>query len=397
MNGSLLGKSLDLLQTLVEFDTRSQLSNLELIAFVRNYLVNLGIESSLTYDASGEKANLFATIGSRDRPGLCLSGHTDVVPVDDQPWIVEPFALTRRGDRVLGRGTTDMKGFLAAALASVPHFIAQCREMPIHLAFSYDEELGCRGVCSLLRELANKPFKPLACIIGEPSGMHVAVAHKGKRAYRCCVKGLAGHSALSHLGVNAVEFAAELATFLRRTARDLSTCGQLDERFEPPYSTIHIGKLNGGIALNVIPDYAELEFEIRNLPGDNPERIMRAVHSYAERELVHAMREIAPETGIEWRELADYPALAAEPGSAWLRDLACDLIGDATLHTLSFGTEGGLFQAIGIPTIVCGPGSIEQAHKANEYVELEQLERCLNFLSKLAEQYPSRVGEFTNR
>jgi acetylornithine deacetylase len=393
MKDSLLGKTLELLKPLVEFDTRSKLPNLELIAFVRNYLAGFGIESSLSYDARGEKANLYATIGPRDRSGLCLSGHTDVVAADGQPWTAEPFALTRRGDRVLGRGTADMKGFLAAVLANVPHFIAHCRQMPIHLAFSYDEEIGCRGVRDLISELTSMPFKPLACVVGEPSSMHVAIAHKGKRAYQCCVKGRTGHSALTHRGVNAVEFAAELATYLRRVGCDLSTSGQRDERFKPPYSTIHIGKLNGGTALNVIPDYAELEFEIRNLPGDDADRIVRKVHSYAERILVQAMREIAPESGIEWRQLADYPALAPEMDSTWLRDLACDLTGDASLHALSFGTEGGLFQAIGIPTIVCGPGSIEQAHKADEYLELEQLERCLDFLPKLVEQYPSRAGK----
>lgn len=396
MNHSLLGKTLNLLEALVAFDTRSELSNLELIAFVRDYLASFGIESLLTYDARGEKANLYATIGSSDRPGLCLSGHTDVVPADGQPWTVEPFALTRRGERVLGRGTADMKGFLAAVLASVPHFIARCQQAPIHLAFSYDEEVGCRGVRGLLSELAKMPFKPLACVIGEPSGMHVAVAHKGKRAYQCRVKGLAGHSALTHRGVNAVEFAVELATFLRCIARDRSLCGQLDERFEPPHSTIHIGRFNGGTVLNVIPDHAEIEFEIRNLPGDDPDRILSAVRSYAERELVQAMRAVAPEAGITWRELSDYPALSPDVGSAWLRDLACELTGDASLHALSFGTEGGLFQAIGIPAIVCGPGSIEQAHKADEYLELEQLERCLEFLSRLAEQFPSRAGELVH-
>jgi acetylornithine deacetylase len=394
MTHPLLGKTLDLLQILVEFDTRSKRSNLELIAFVRSYLGSFDIESSLTYDAHGEKANLYATIGPGDRSGLCLSGHTDVVPADSQPWTVEPFVLTRRGDRVLGRGTADMKRFLAAVLASVPHFIAQCRRMPIHLVFSYDEEVGCSGVRGVLDGLAGMPFKPLSCVIGEPSNMQVAVAHKGKRAYRCCIRGLAGHSALTHLGVNALEFAVELATFLRQTARDLSTHGPFDQRFEPQCSTIHIGKLNGGISLNVIPDHAEIEFEIRYLPGEDPSRILRAVHSYAELELVPAMRKIAPETGIEWHELAGYPALAEQPGSAWLRDLAPDLTGDASFHTLSFGTEGGLFQAIGIPAIVCGPGSIAQAHKADEYVELAQLECCLDFLSNLAEQYPSRIGQF---
>ena len=394
MNHPLFGKTLNLLQSLVEFDTGSNLSNLKLIAFVQEYLTSFCVESSLFNNRSGEKANLYATIGPSDRSGLCLSGHTDVVPATGQPWTVEPFALTWRGKRVLGRGTADMKGFLASVLANVPNFIAQCRHIPIHLAFSYDEEAGCRGVRGLLSEMASMPFKPLACVIGEPTGMQVAVAHKGKQAYRCCVKGLAGHSALIDRGVNAVEFAAELATFLRRKARDLCTMGHLDERFEPPYSTIHVGKLNGGTALNVIPDHAEIEFEIRNLPGDDPDQIVSSVRSYAELELVEEMRRIAPEAGIEWVELAKYPALAEEPGSTWLRDLACDLTGDPSFHALSFGTEGGLFQEIGIPTIVCGPGSIEQAHKADEYVELEQMVRCLDFLSKLAEQCSRPIAEF---
>ncbi|MDE1181818.1 M20/M25/M40 family metallo-hydrolase [Paraburkholderia sp.] len=213
--------------------------------------------------------------------------------------------------------------------------------------------------------------------------MQVAVANKGKRAYECCVKGLAGHSALTHLGVNAADFAAELVTFLRRTARDLKTYGELDHDFDPPYSTVHTGKINGGIALNVIPDHAEVEFEIRNLPADNPSAIVSSVRTYADRELVPQMRETYEDSAIEWRELVDYPALADQPDAAWLRELACAAAGNDAVRTLSFGTEGGLFQAIGIPTVVCGPGSIEQGHKADEYVELDQLSKCLAFMDRL--------------
>ncbi len=396
MGNSLLVKTLDLLKTLVEFDTRSEVSNLELIAFVRNYLAGLGVESFLIYAPDGERANLFATIGPSERRGLCLSGHTDVVPADPRQWTVEPFTLTSCGDRVMGRGTADMKGFLASVLARVPYFIQQRREMPIHLAFSYDEEIGCRGVRNLLAELSDAPFKPLACVIGEPTGMRVAVSHKGKRSCRCRVQGLTGHSALPHLGVNAVEFAVELATFLRRTGQAIATRGIFDDRFDPPYSTLHIGKLSGGIALNVIPNYAELEFEIRHLPNDDPDPIIRSVQLFAESELVQTMQRVGSETGIVWEELTSYPALADVPGAAWLRQLACDLTGDSTLHTLSFGTEGGLFQEAGIPTIVCGPGSIAQAHKADEYLELEQLERCLSFLSNIPVQFPNSLGELTN-
>lgn len=396
MPHSRLETALSLLRTLVEFDTRSSRSNLDLIAFVRDYLAGFGVEASLNYSTSNDKANLYATIGPRDRAGLCLSGHTDVVPADGQPWTVPPFALTRQDDRVLGRGTADMKGYLACVLATVPYFVEHCRTLPIHLAFSYDEEVGCRGVRGLLDELSHAPFKPLACIIGEPTSMQVAIAHKGKRAYRCCFKGLAGHSALTHLGVNAVDFAAEFVTYLRRASHALRDHGHHDARFEPPYSTVHTGKLHGGIALNVIPDRAEVEFEVRNLPGDVIEDIVLAARRFSEDELERDMHAVAANTGIEWQELVDYPALAADPAADWLREMACELTGDNALRTLSFGTEGGLFQGIGIPTIVCGPGSIEQGHKADEYVEIGQLERCLGFLEKLAAQFPMRVPGFAS-
>jgi acetylornithine deacetylase len=385
----LLDTTVDLLATLVSFDTRSSESNLQLIEFVQRYLGEHGIESSLVYDETRSKANLFATIGPRDRAGICLSGHTDVVPAAGQPWTVPPFELTRRDDRVLGRGTADMKGFIAAVLACVPSFIQSRSEVPIHLAFSYDEEVGCRGVRGLLSELAAAPVKPLACIIGEPTSMQVAVAHKGKRAYRCCVTGLAGHSALTHLGVNAADFAAEMVTFLRRTAKDLRTHGKLDHDFDPPYTTVHTGKISGGIALNVIPDHAEVEFEIRNLPAENPAAIVQSLRTYADVELVGEMRKTSDASGIEWQQLVDYPALADEPAAAWLKDLATAAAGNSEVRTLAFGTEGGLFQAIGIPTVVCGPGSIEQGHKADEFVTFEQLSRCLDFMDALT----ARIAE----
>jgi acetylornithine deacetylase len=384
MTHSVLDSTLDLLERLIAFDTRSSESNLALIEFVQSYLNGYGVRSTLVYDATQTKANLFATIGPPDRPGICLSGHTDVVPASGQPWTVPPFELTRAADRVYGRGTADMKGFIAVVLASVPRFIRSCIETPIHLAFSYDEEIGCVGVRGLLSQIAAAPVKPMACIIGEPTSMQVAVAHKGKRAYRCCVKGLAGHSALTHLGVNAADFAAELVTFLRRTAHGLRTDGKRDDQFDPPYTTVHTGKLNGGIALNVIPDYAEVEFEIRNLPSENPSSIVNSVQAYAENELVCEMRATAKESDIEWQQLVDYPGLADEPAAAWLKELACKAAGDDSVRALAFGTEGGLFQAIGIPTVVCGPGSIEQGHKADEYVEIDQLTRCIDFMDALA-------------
>ncbi|WP_174362659.1 acetylornithine deacetylase [uncultured Caballeronia sp.] len=392
MKHALLDTTLDLLNDLIAFDTRSSESNLKLIEYVQRYLSRHGVESSLVFDETGRKANLYATIGPKDVAGLCFSGHTDVVPAAGQPWTVPPFEMTRGSDRVFGRGTADMKGFIAAVLASVPHFVATCKDVPVHLAFSYDEEVGCRGVRGLLRELAAAPVKPLACIIGEPTSMQVAVAHKGKKAYRCCVKGLAGHSALTHLGVNAVDFAAELVTFLRRTQRDLRTKATLDHDFDPPYTTIHTGRFTGGIALNVIPDHAQVEFEIRNLPADNADAIVQTITHYADTELVGAMRETFGESDIDWEQLVDYPALSDWAAAGWLRDLACAAAGRDDVRTLAFGTEGGLFQSIGTPTVVCGPGSIEQGHKADEYVELEQLSKCLTFLGNLSTSLPGTVS-----
>lgn len=385
MTHPLLERAVDLLGKLVAFDTRSSESNLSLIEFVQADLRKQGVTSSLTCDATGKKANLYATIGASDRAGICLSGHTDVVPVAGQPWTVPPFQLTRAIDRVYGRGTADMKGFLACVLASVPYFIEHHGDIPIHLAFSYDEEVGCIGVRGLLRELEAARVKPLACVIGEPTGMRVAVAHKGKRAYRCCVRGLAGHSALPQLGVNAVDFAAEIVTYLRRAASSLRERGVRDALFEPPYSTLHTGRLVGGTAVNVIPDQAEIDFEIRSLPGDDPEHVIAETQAYAAG-LVAEMRKIHAESGIDWSELTAYPALTDQASARWLRDLVCDLVGDHSVCTLPFGSEGGLFQAIGIPTVVCGPGSIEQGHKADEYVMLEQLVRCLDFMQALCER-----------
>jgi len=381
-----LAPALEILERLIAFDTRSSESNLPLIEYVRGVLHGYGIEATLVHDATGTKANLFATIGPQDRGGLCLSGHTDVVPAGGQPWTVPAFAMTRAADRVLGRGVADMKGFLAVVLAMVPRFIEASRHTPVHLAFSYDEEVGCLGVRGLLSQLADAAVKPLACIIGEPTSMQVAVAHKGKRAYRCCVEGLAGHSALTHLGVNAADFAAEFVAYLRRTARDLRERGMHDAAFEPPYTTVHTGRISGGIALNVIPDHAEVEFEVRNLPGDDPGALIDAGRAYTERTLVPEMRAVHAGAAIEWHPLVDYPALADQPASAWLTHLVCAAAGNAKTRTVSFGTEGGLFQAIGVPTVVCGPGSIEQAHKADEYVTLAQLSQCLDFMDALAER-----------
>ena len=389
MDHPLLAPTLDILEALIAFDTRSSESNLPLIHWVRDYLQGLGVTSTLVPDATGQKANLYATIAAtdeaRNKAGLCFSGHTDVVPVAGQPWTVPAFTMTRRDDHVLGRGVADMKGFLAVALALVPYFKEHCATTPIHLAFSYDEEVGCIGVRGLLTQLAASPVKPLACVIGEPTLMQVATAHKGKRAYRCKVHGLAGHSSLTHLGVNAADYAAELTVHLRAKALALKR-GPQDPAFDPPYSTVHTGRIAGGIALNVIPDKAEVEFEVRNLPQDDPATVIDAARAYAEQTLVPEMQAVNAASGIEWQELLNYPALADQPAAAWLKKLVCTAAGNDVTRTVSFGTEGGLYQAIGVPSVVCGPGSIEQAHKADEFVTLTQLSQALNFMQALAQR-----------
>lgn len=385
-------QTVELLRSLVQFDTTTAQSNLGLIDFVVDWLRGHGITSTLVHDETGRKANLYATIGRPDRPGICLSGHSDVVPVTGQDWHTDPFQLVEREGRLYGRGTADMKGFLAAMLASVPVFLEYGGGIPIHLAISYDEEIGCVGVRRLLEQLTRSQVRPLACIIGEPTSMRLAVAHKGKRAWRCCVRGRAGHSALTHLGVNAVEYGAELVAHLREVGRQLRLGEGHDPRFEPPYTTVHTGRIEGGIALNVIPETCRIDFEMRNLPGDDPQALFDQVRAYARDRLEPEMRAVDPAAGFDWQDLAAYPALERTPGGDWLRQLAGDLLGNHETRTLSFGTEGGLFQAIGIPAIVCGPGSMDQGHKADEFVDRSQLQACLDFLRRLVEVMARDAG-----
>jgi acetylornithine deacetylase len=276
-----------------------------------------------------------------------------------------------------------MKGFLACVLAAVPHFVEHATNTPIHIAISYDEEIGCVGVRSLIEELARDTAKPIGCIIGEPTGMRIAAAHKGKSAYRCCVKGLAGHSATPHLGVNAIEYAAELVSFLRSNARALQSDGAADPRYDPPYSTVQTGKITGGVAVNVVPDHCEFDFEIRELPGEDGARLVDALRRFATGTLLPEMKRVAPDAAIELEPLAAYPGLRDDASSSALKTLCGGLLDDKGEMTLSFGTEGGLFQSIDIPTIVCGPGLISRAHKADEFVTLDELRACTSFLERL--------------
>lgn len=376
--------SRDLLDKLISFATVSRDSNLALIEFVRDYLAQFDIESELFYNAERTKANLFATIGPRDRGGIVLSGHTDVVPVDGQPWTVDPFRLTEKDGRLYGRGTADMKGFLASVLAAVPMLIERELRLPVHLAFSYDEEVGCLGVRPMLAQLEKRAHKPVLCLIGEPTSLKPVLGHKGKLAMRCQVKGAPCHSAYAPYGVNAIQYAARLINRLEEIGERLAQPEHHDERFDPPYSTVQTGVIKGGRALNIVPAECEFDFEVRALPGFEASTVARDLQAYAQAELLPKMRAIEPETDVRLEALSAYPGLATSPESEAARLVAL-LSGSSEFGTVAFGTEGGLFDQAGIPTVVCGPGSMDQGHKPDEYVTLEQLHDCDAMLIRLAD------------
>ncbi|MDN7143372.1 acetylornithine deacetylase [Pseudomonas sp. JQ170] len=379
-----------LLEKLVAFPTVSRDSNLELIHFIRDYLSALGVDSELLHNQEGSKANLLASIGPLERSGIVLSGHTDVVPVDGQAWSVDPFRLTEREGRLYGRGTADMKGFIACVLAAVPTLLAQPLQTPVHLAFSYDEEVGCLGVHSLLSRLASRPVKPRLCLIGEPTELRPVLGHKGKLAMRCQVRGAACHSAYAPYGVNAIEYAAKLIGRLGDIGTRLTQVR--DERFDPPYSTVQTGVITGGRALNIVPAECRFDFEIRALPGFDAQTVADELKQFAACELVPRMRSVVADTGVEFEPLSSYPGLVTSADSSAAR-LIAELSGSSEFSTVAFGTEGGLFDQVGIPTVVCGPGSMDQGHKPDEFVTIEQLQRCDELLARLVVHVASHASE----
>jgi acetylornithine deacetylase len=377
-----MSNSLDLLKTLVAFDTTSRESNLHLIEFVRDYLERFDVPCELIYNEPRSKANLFATIGPADRPGIVLSGHTDVVPVDGQPWTVAPFELTERDGKLYGRGTADMKGYIACVLALVPSLVNATLRLPVHIALSYDEEVGCLGVRSLLSELEKRPVKPMLCIIGEPTELKPVLGHKGKLAMRCDVHGEACHSAYAPLGVNAIEYAAELIGELGRIGNRLKAPEHHDARFDPPFSTVQTGVISGGKALNIVPADCRFDFEIRALPSHDPNEVAQELKAYAEQQVLRRMRAVSEQSEIRFSELSAYPGLATDAHSEAAEMIAA-FCGSRAFGTVAFGTEGGLFNAAGIPTVVCGPGSMDQGHKPDEFVSLEQLTACDAMLHRM--------------
>jgi acetylornithine deacetylase len=374
--------ALQLIQTLVRMNTVSQRSNLALIDFVQSELKKLGVASRLTFNAGKTKANLFATLGEGKTAGLILSGHTDTVPWDGQAWTHEPLSAAIEDGRLYGRGSCDMKGFIGMALAHAADFLNSAAPFAIHLALSYDEEIGCLGVKSLIADMKDAGVKPLACIVGEPTNMVPATAHKGVYRYQCCVRGREAHSSLTPQSVNAIEMAARVVGKVHDMAEGFEANEPRHEGFDVPFSTASVGQFHGGIAGNVVPRDAQFRYEFRNLPGADALGMQQKVVAYAG-QLQVAMQKIAPEAGFSFETICEVPAFLGSAQEPVTR-LAQRLAGEKKTTLVAFGTEAGLFQSAGIPTVVCGPGSIAQAHQSDEFVTLEQLARCESFMRALA-------------
>jgi acetylornithine deacetylase len=372
-----------LLSDLVGFNTVSDRSNLELIVYIENYLATFGISGRRLVDETGQKASLWVTIGPQNRPGIVLSGHTDVVPVERQSWTSDPFTMIERQGRYYGRGTTDMKGFVAVCLAMVPEIRAADLKMPIHFAISYDEEVGCVGVRPMLREISKASVKPLGCFVGEPTQMQIIIGHKGKHGVRATFRGKSCHSSLAPDGVNAVEHAADLITEVRRRAALLAKEGTRDELYDVVHTTLLTSVAQGGTALNIVPDECVLEFEARGLGMHESKEVTDAIVAWAKAEIEPRMRARDPGCGVTFEEILEYPALDMKPDHP-LISLAKRLSGRNSHGKVSFGTEAALFVSIAdIPTVVIGPGSIEQAHKPDEFVETAELSNCAGFIERL--------------
>lgn len=375
-------RALTLAQDLVRMNTVSANSNLELIHYVRDALRALGVASRLTFNADRTKANLFATLGEGKPAGVILSGHTDTVPWDGQAWTVNPLSATVRDDRLFGRGSADMKGFIALALAHAQAFLDSDAPFAIHFAFSYDEEVGCFGVRELIADLREAGIRPLACIIGEPTGMVPAIAHKGVYRYRCCVRGKEAHSSLTPSSVNAIEMAARVIGRIRDMAEGFERDEPRYEGFDVPYSTASVGQFHGGIADNVVPRDAEFRYEFRDLPTADVRAMQQAVLEQA-RALEPAMQRVAPDAGFRFDPICEVPSFLGSADDPVTR-MALRLSGEERTTLVAFGTEAGLFKNAGIPTVVCGPGFITQAHQPDEFVSLDQLARCEAFMRGLA-------------
>lgn len=373
------------LSRLIAFDTTSRHSNLALIHDCADYLESLGLKPWLSHNADQSKANLFATIAAADgstEGGLILSGHTDVVPTDGQAWQSDPYRADIREGRLYGRGSADMKGFIAAVLAAAPAMVQAELKRPLHIALSYDEEIGCLGAPVMIAELQKRGLTPEHCIVGEPTSMRMVVAHKGIHTFRCAVHGKAAHSSLTPQGVNAIEYAAKLIVFINELAGRLKARHDTDPDYDVPFSTLSVNTIAGGIAGNIVPQLCEFEFDYRNLPHMSPADITAPIEAHIREVLQPQMQAVDAACRIDMRHGENVPAMP-EAEAALLHDLITQLVQDSSRLKVAYATEGGQFQQAGIATVICGPGNIEQAHKADEFVELSQLARCDAFLHKL--------------
>ena len=383
--------ALPLIEKWVAFASVSRDSNLPLIEWTRELLVAQGAVCRLTYDDTGKKANLWATLAAHDGEtpvgGLVLSGHTDVVPVDGQPWDTDPFVAQVIGDKLYGRGVADMKGFGATVLMMVPELVRRQLRHPVHLAFSYDEEVGCIGVRRLIADMIDQGFRPAGCIVGEPTGMQVVIAHKGKHAYRTSVRGFEAHSSRTPQGANAVEFACEFVAKLKSMQRRLAAEGPFDPQFDVPFTTIHTGVISGGTALNIIPRDCHVTWEIRHHHLNSPLALFHEAKTFAE-SLLPEMQAVSPDTGVTHKQLSVLPGFATEASSeiAQLCYRCGELDPGVGAGKVSYGTEAALFHQVGVPTIVCGPGHIAQGHQPNEWISLAQLAWCERFMHRLADE-----------
>ncbi len=375
----------ELLARLVGFDTTSRNSNLALIEFVRAHLDGHGVPYRVSTDADGRKANIHAIIGPHEAGGIALSGHVDTVPVDGQHWSGNPFELRREAGRLYARGACDMKGFVAACLAAVPSLQARRLRSPLHLFITYDEEVGCFGAQRLIEDLAESGQKPALCIVGEPSGMQPILAHKGKLNLHVRVRGKPGHSSQPAQGVNAVHAAAEAIAYVAAEARRFAAEGPFEDGFDPPHTTIHAGTVQGGTILNIIPERAEFVMEWRNIPADNCLEEMERLRAHIARNIEPAMKTVSPDAGFSYEVLSDMPGMSLPPDHELLA-LVRQITGSNSTGKVSYGTEGGFYQASGIPTIICGPGHIAQAHQPDEWVAESELAACDAFIRELGDR-----------
>jgi len=377
--------TLELLDRLIAFPTVSRDSNRDLIEFVRKFLAQRGIGSHLYLAEDGRKANLFATIGPTDKPGVMLSGHTDVVPVEGQNWSRDPFHMTLSDGKAYGRGAADMKGFLACALLLADRAARESLATPIHLAFSHDEEVGCIGVRSMIDGLAVSAVQPRFTIVGEPTSMRIATGHKGKIAARATCCGVAGHSALAPRALNAIHLACDFIDSVRERQNQIEREGPRDDDYNVPYTTLHVGRIDGGTVLNIVPDRCLVDFEIRNIAQDDAGALLDLLINEAAA-IAERRRDAFPQAHIGIDVLNDYPGLAT-PADAEVVRFVGSLVTSQDLSKVDFGTEGGLFwKRLGVPVVVCGPGSMNQGHKPDEFIGLDQLEACGRMMERLLER-----------